>query len=69
MMAEVGNTGRLVVNDDPKRKVAHGLPPVNELATTLRDHLKRAGVKRASLHNVTAGTNSAGSWTRPSPTP
>ena len=29
---------------------------MNELATTLRDHLLRAEVKRAELHTASAGT-------------
>ncbi len=52
----LGNTGRLIQSDDPKRKIPHGLPAVEQLAATLRDHLERAGVKRRSLYTSTNAT-------------
>lgn len=56
MMAEAGGKGRLIRSDDPKRKVAHGLPPVEDLAATLREHLLRAEVTRSDLHVASPGT-------------
>lgn len=41
-----------VVQAEPhaNRKVAGGMPPLEDLAATLRDHLWRAGARRADLH-------------------
>jgi len=42
--------GRVLESEHPNRKAEGGLPPVEDLAASLRDHLTRAGVKRAELH-------------------
>jgi integrase len=45
--------GRVVQSDSAKRgeaAKAHGMPPLEDLAATLREHLLRAGVDRAELH-------------------
>jgi hypothetical protein len=43
-------TGRVVQSEHANRKAAGGMPPLEDLAATLRDHLWRAGVRRAELH-------------------
>lgn len=53
LKSEAPSSGRVVRSDSPKRGEAmqeHGMPPLEDLAATLRDHLKRAGVNRAELH-------------------
>lgn len=42
--------GRVLVSEHANRKAAGGLPPVEDLAATLRAHLWKAGVRRADLH-------------------
>jgi integrase len=47
-------SGRVVRSDSAKRGAAskaHGMPPLEDLAATLREHLLRAGVDRAELHD------------------
>ena len=36
--------------------IAHGFPPLEDLAATLRAHLLRAGIDRAELHEDRATT-------------
>ncbi len=51
-----GGEGRVVQTDDARREAAHGFPPTDSLAATLRKHLKRAGVDRHDLHERTPTT-------------
>ncbi len=54
--AENGS-GLVVRNEHPNRDAhQHGMPPLEDLAATLRDHLLRAGVDRAELFNDTPTT-------------
>ncbi len=48
--------GRVVQTDDERREAPHGFPPTDSLASTLRKHLKRAGVDRHDLHERTPTT-------------
>ncbi len=42
--------GRVLTSDHANRKAEGGMPPTEDLAATLRDHLWRAGQRRAELH-------------------
>jgi integrase len=42
--------GRVVESEHANRKAEGGMPPLESLAGTLRDHLVRAGVTRSELH-------------------
>lgn len=46
---ETGGTGLVVQHEHENKDAPHGLPPLEGLAATLREHLARAGVKRAEL--------------------
>ena len=48
--------GRVIQHDHVNKNASHGLPPVEALASTLRDHLLRAGVTRAALHLSSEGS-------------
>ncbi len=54
--AETGGEGRVVQHDHANKDAQHGFPPLEDLAATLRAHLKRAGVDRADLHEDRATT-------------
>jgi hypothetical protein len=56
LVAEANETGPLVRFEHANKKQHHGLPPVEDLAATLRAHLLRAGVDRADLHRKMPGT-------------
>jgi hypothetical protein len=56
MKAEVGGKGRVVQNTHENKIAPHGVPPTEDLAETLRDHLTRAKIKRADLHDARPGT-------------
>lgn len=47
---EAKGKGRVVQNDHDNKKADDGMPPTEDLAATLRDHLKRAKVERAELY-------------------
>lgn len=49
MLAESGGEGRVIQNTHANKDAEHGFPPLEDLAATLRAHLKRAGVDRADL--------------------
>jgi integrase len=49
MKAEAGGRGRVVQHTHENKKAEHGMPPLEDLAATLREHLDRAGVERADL--------------------
>jgi hypothetical protein len=49
-------TERLQAPRDATTVAEHGFPPLEDLANTLREHLKRAGVDRADLHDDTPTT-------------
>ena len=44
---DAGGKGRVVQNDHDNKKFEHGMPPLEDLAPTLREHLERADVTRA----------------------
>lgn len=48
MKAESGS-GRVVQHQHANKEATHGMPPLEDLAATLRDHLGRAGVTRSDL--------------------
>ncbi|HVZ34473.1 MAG TPA: tyrosine-type recombinase/integrase, partial [Polyangiaceae bacterium] len=50
MRKESGGVGRVVQHTHENKDAEHGMPPLEDLAATLRDHLWRAGVRRAELH-------------------
>jgi len=50
MRAEVDGKGRVVQNAHGNKKAEHGMPPTEDLAATLREHLERAEVERADLY-------------------
>jgi integrase len=50
MRKESGGAGRVVQHDHENKSAEHGFPPLEDLAATLREHLTRAGVTRADLH-------------------
>ncbi len=57
LIKEAPAAGRLIRSTHANRKVeGHGLPPVEDLAATLREHLQRAGVTRADLFEQSDGT-------------
>jgi integrase len=56
LSAELEAKGRVVQHTHENRESAHGMPPLEDLAATLRDHLWRAGVRRADLHEERATT-------------
>jgi len=47
---EAGGAGRVVQNTHDNKKAEHGMPPLEDLAEKLREHLRRAKVDRADLH-------------------
>jgi integrase len=49
-------TGPIIRSEAENREIEHGLPPVEDLAATLRAHLLRAGVPRTDLHAKTTTT-------------
>jgi integrase len=51
MRKELGDAGRVVQNTHENKEAEHGFPPLEDLAATLRTHLRRAGVNRADLHD------------------
>jgi len=53
---EANGKGRVVQNDHDNKEATHGMPPLEDLAATLRRHLKRAKVERADLHDQRPGT-------------
>jgi len=55
--AEAGGQGRVVQHDHANKDAEHGLPPLEDLAATLRTHLLRAGVDRRELHEDDEGSH------------
>ncbi len=47
---EHGGIGRVLRHEHRRRQAGHGMPPLEDLAATLRAHLWRAGVRRSELH-------------------
>jgi integrase len=56
LVKSAGKTGPLIRFEHANKKQKHGLPPVEDLAATLRRHLERAKVDRVDLHRKTEGT-------------
>ena len=50
LKTETSGTGLVVQHDHENKDAEHGFPPLEDLASTLRTHLKRAGVTRSDLH-------------------
>jgi integrase len=50
MRREMGGSGRVIQHAHENKDAEHGMPPLEDLAATLRDHLWRVGVRRAELH-------------------
>jgi hypothetical protein len=49
LKAESGGVGRLVQHTHENKEAEHGMPPIEDLAATLREHLTRAAVSRSDL--------------------
>jgi len=49
LRAETGGVGLVLQHDHENKEAEHGLPYLNSLSATLRDHLRRAGVTRSDL--------------------
>lgn len=56
MFTESAGAGRVVQHEHDNKTSDHGLPPVEDLAATLRAHLQRAGVTRTDLYEDRATT-------------
>ncbi len=50
MKAEAGGVGHVVQHTHDNKLASHGMPPTEDLAATLREHLQRAGIERAELY-------------------
>jgi integrase len=50
MKKSAGGLGRVIQHTHENKDAEHGMPPLEDLAATLREHLWRAGVRRAELH-------------------
>jgi integrase len=50
MRDEVAGKGRVIQNTHENKRAEHGMPPTEDLAATLREHLERAEVERAELY-------------------
>lgn len=57
---ETGGTGLVVQNVHENKLAEHGFPPLEDLASTLRKHLRRARVTRSDLFDDTATTKRLG---------
>ena len=55
-MRPADGAGRVVTSEHANRKAEGGMPPLEDLAATLRDHLWRADVRRADLHEERPNT-------------
>jgi integrase len=51
LSAELDGKGRVVQHTHENKQAEHGMPPLEDLAATLRDHLWRAGARRSDLHD------------------
>lgn len=56
LMRAEASGGPVVQNEHPNKVSTHGFPPLEDLASSLRDHLARAGVTRADLFADRPGT-------------
>jgi integrase len=56
LSGECGGSGRVVQHTADNKSIAHGLPPLEDLAATLRTHLGRASVTRAELFATEQGS-------------
>jgi integrase len=56
LRTETSRTGLVVQHAHDKKRAVHGFPPLEDLASTVREHLIRAGVDRADLFEDTATT-------------
>ena len=54
---DAGGSGRVVQHTHANKDMAHGMPPLEDLAATLREHLQRAGVDRHELHHDDEGSH------------
>ncbi|HKY39263.1 MAG TPA: site-specific integrase, partial [Polyangiaceae bacterium] len=50
MHAEAEGAGRVIQHTHDNKLAEHGMPPTEDLAATLREHLERAEVERADLY-------------------
>lgn len=53
---EAEGKGRVIQHTHANKQAEHGFPPLDDLAATMRVHLKRAGVERADLHEARSTT-------------